>query len=77
LTLHGNPDPPVLKRIQSSGQRLFLKAEAGFNSVFGDRLNPLYYLGAISYWMLWVVVASGLYVYVFYRTGVDTTYASV
>jgi len=77
LTLHENPALPVLKRIQSSGQRLFLKAEAGFNSVFGDRLNPLYYLGAISYWMLWVVVASGLYVYVFYRTGVHTSYASV
>jgi CDP-4-dehydro-6-deoxyglucose reductase len=77
LTLHENPAPPVLKRIQSSGQWLFLKAEGAFNAAFGDRLNPLYYLGAISYWMLWVVVASGLYVYVFYRTGVDTTYASV
>jgi quinol-cytochrome oxidoreductase complex cytochrome b subunit len=27
--------------------------------------------------MFWVVVVSGLYVYVFYDTGVDTTYASV
>jgi len=77
LTLHENPAPPVLKRIQSSGQWLFLKAEGAFNAAFGDRLNPLYYLGAISCWMLWVVVASGLYVYVFYRTGVDATYASV
>src|SRR5207344_3213708 len=76
LTLHENPAPPVLKRIQSSGQWLFLKAEGAFNAAFGDRLNPLYYLGAISCWMLWVVVASGLYAYVFYRTGVETTYAS-
>ena len=67
----------MLKRIQSAGQWLFIKVEAGFNAAFGDRLNPLYYLGAISYWMLWLVVASGLYVYAFYRTGVDTTYASV
>jgi CDP-4-dehydro-6-deoxyglucose reductase, E3 len=67
----------LLKRIHSSGQAVFLKAEAGFNAVFGDRLNPLYHLGSISYWMLWVSVASGLYVYVFYRTSVDTTYASV
>ncbi|MGB7543479.1 MAG: cytochrome b N-terminal domain-containing protein [Burkholderiales bacterium] len=67
----------MLKRVQSAGQWLFLKVEAAFNAAFGDRLNPLYYLGAISYWMLWLVVASGLYVYAFYRTGVDTTYASV
>jgi len=77
LTPHEDPDPSVLRRVQSAGQWLFLRAEAAFNAAFGDRLNPLYYLGAISYWMLWLVVASGLYVYAFYRTGVDATYASV
>ncbi|MBP8296035.1 MAG: cytochrome b N-terminal domain-containing protein [Burkholderiales bacterium] len=67
----------MLKHIQALGQALFLRVEAGFNILFGDRLNPLYCLGAISYWMFWIVVASGLYVYAFYETGVDTTYASV
>jgi NAD(P)H-flavin reductase len=45
--------------------------------VFGDRLNPLYYLGAITYWLLWVVVATGLYLYIFFRTGVEEAYSSV
>ncbi len=67
----------MLKRIHSGGQWLFLRIESVFNRLFGDKLNPFYYLGAISYWMLWVVVASGLYVYAFYQTGVDTTFASV
>jgi CDP-4-dehydro-6-deoxyglucose reductase len=67
----------MLKGIQSAGQAAFLAVERGFNALFGDRLNPLYYLGALSYWMFWLVIASGLYVYAFYRTGVDTTYASV
>ncbi|HSQ04311.1 MAG TPA: cytochrome b N-terminal domain-containing protein, partial [Burkholderiales bacterium] len=67
----------MLTRIRSRGQWLFLQLDAAANSLFGERLNPLYYLGAISYWMLWVSVASGLYAYIFYRTGVDTTYASV
>lgn len=67
----------MLKHIQALGQALFLRVEAGFNILFGDRLNPLYCLGAISYWMFWIVVASGLYVYAFYETGVETTYASV
>ena len=67
----------MLKRIQSAGQAAFLGAERVFNRVFGDRLNPLYHLGAISYWMFWVVIASGFYVYAFYETSVEQTFASV
>ncbi len=67
----------MLKRIQSAGQWVFLRLEAAFNVVFGDRINPFYHLGSIGYWMFWLAVASGLYVYAFYRTGVETTYASV
>jgi NAD(P)H-flavin reductase/ferredoxin len=67
----------MLRLIHGLGQRAFLMLEAAFNRVFGDTLNPLYYLGAISYFMFWVVVASGFYVYAFYETGVATTFASV
>ena len=56
---------------------LFLRLEAVGNRIFGERLNPMYYLGATSFWMFWLVVASGLYVYAFYETGIDRTYASV
>lgn len=58
-------------------QFLFLRLEAVGNRIFGERLNPMYYLGATSFWMFWLVVASGLYVYAFYETGLDKTYASV
>jgi len=67
----------VLGKIQSVLQWFFLRMEAVGNRVFGERLNPMYYLGATSYWMFWLVVASGLYVYAFYETGVDKTYASM
>jgi len=67
----------VLRRIQLAGQWIFLRVESLFNLAFGDRLNPLYYLGAISYLMFWVVVASGLYLYAFFETGVNEAYASV
>lgn len=63
--------------VHRSGKRAFLAIERLFNQVFGETLNPFYYLGAISYFMFWVVVVSGFYVYVFYDTGVATTYASV
>lgn len=67
----------MLHTIHALGRRAFLALDRVFNRVFGDTLNPLYYLGAISYGMFWVVVASGFYIYAFYDTGVDTTYASV
>ncbi len=67
----------MLRRIQLAGQWLFLRVEALFNLAFGDRLNPLYYLGPIAYFMLWIVVASGLYLYAYFKTGVDEAYASV
>jgi len=67
----------MLNLIHAAGQRVFLFLDRVFNRVFGEALNPLYYLGAISYFMFWVVLASGFYVYAFYDTGVETTYASV
>lgn len=67
----------VLSAGQRLGQSAFLAIERWFNAAFGERLNPLYYLGAIAYFALLVVIASGLYVYAFYRTGVEITYASV
>jgi NAD(P)H-flavin reductase/ferredoxin len=67
----------LIRHLHAAGQWLFLRLDAAFNRVFGERLNPLYHLGAISYFMFWIVVVSGLYVYAFYETGIDTTYASV
>jgi CDP-4-dehydro-6-deoxyglucose reductase, E3 len=67
----------MLKLIQRAGQAAFLAAERTFNRVFGDALNPFYYLGAIAYFLLWVVVGSGLYLYIFFKTGVNEAYQSV
>jgi CDP-4-dehydro-6-deoxyglucose reductase len=67
----------MLRAIQRLGQAVFLRVEALFNLAFGDRLNPLYYLGPISYFMFWLVVASGLYLYAFFETSVSGAYASV
>ncbi len=66
-----------MKRLQSLLQWLFLRVEALFNAAFGDQLNPLYHLGAMSFFLFWVVAASGLYLYAFFETGVAQAYASV
>ena len=66
-----------MKALQSALQWAFLRAEGVFNAAFGDRLNPLYHLGAISFFLFWVVGVSGLYLYAFFETGVAEAYSSV
>jgi CDP-4-dehydro-6-deoxyglucose reductase, E3 len=67
----------MIKPLQSVLQRAFLRVEALFNSAFGDRLNPLYHLGSITFFLFWVVCGSGLYLYAFFETGVADAFASV
>ena len=71
------PAAQLMKRLQALLQWLFMRLEALFNAAFGDRLNPLYHLGAISFFLFWVVGASGLYLYAFFETGVAEAYSSV
>jgi CDP-4-dehydro-6-deoxyglucose reductase len=67
----------VFHLLQTLAQGAFLAAEKIFNGLFGERLNPFYYLGAITYFLLWIVIASGLYLYAFFETGVIDAYGSV
>lgn len=67
----------MIKPLQQSLQWMFLRLEAVFNTAFGDKLNPLYHLGAITFFLFWIVTASGLYIYIFYKTSVSETFISV
>ncbi len=67
----------MIRALQGLLRALFMRAEALFNSAFGDRLNPLYHLGAITFFLFWVIAGSGLYLYAFFETGVGAAYASV
>lgn len=58
-------------------RRLFMAAEAVFNRAFGDRMNPLYHLGPITFFLFWVVSATGLVLYAFFDTSVSGAYRSV
>jgi len=67
----------MIKALQSLLRWLFMHAEALFNRAFGDRLNPLYHLGATSFYLFWIVSASGLYLFAFFDTSVTGAYPSV
>jgi CDP-4-dehydro-6-deoxyglucose reductase len=62
---------------RSLAQGAFLGAEGLFNRIFGERINPFYYLGAIAWLHLWIVVGSGLYLYAFFETSVTGAYGSL
>ncbi|MBI5560055.1 MAG: cytochrome b N-terminal domain-containing protein [Deltaproteobacteria bacterium] len=46
-----------------------LRLEDLLNKVFTPRYNPLYHLGAIAVFFMWVLLASGLYLFIFYKIG--------
>ncbi|MCC6710562.1 MAG: cytochrome b N-terminal domain-containing protein [Gammaproteobacteria bacterium] len=62
---------------QSLLRACFMRVEALFNRAFGDQLNPFYQLGALAFFLFWVVVGSGLYLYAFFDTSVEGAYRSV
>lgn len=67
----------MIKKLQDLLQWLFLQVEGLFNAAFGDRINPFYHLGAITFFLFWIISGSGLYLYVFFETGIAEAYSSV
>ena len=63
--------------IQRALRAVFMHAEALFNRAFGDRLNPFYHLGSITFFLFWVVGGTGLVLYAFFDTSVTGAWRSV
>lgn len=64
----------ILKRTM---RFLFERVEAIFDLAFGQSLNPFYWLGALGWYFFWIVAGSGIYLYIFFDTGVTDAYASL
>ena len=64
----------ALKRLLNAG---FLRLEAQLGHVFGQRCNPLVHLGSLGWFLFWIVTASGIYVYIFFDTGVTQAWESL
>lgn len=67
----------MIAALQARLRAAFMAAEGLFNRAFGDRLNPLYHLGAICFLLFWIIAGSGLYLYAFFDTSVAGAHASV
>ena len=67
----------MVKLLQQTLRWFFMRIENVFNVAFGDKLNPFYHLGTISFWQFWLLVGTGLYLYIFAETGINDAYQSV
>ncbi len=58
-------------------RRVFDFLEAALGSFFPPAWNPMVNLGALGFFFYWIITASGIYVYIFFDTGVHNAYASI
>ena len=64
--------------MSSSGvQRLRLLIEDRAGRVFERGSNPFYVLGALAFFFLWLLIASGAYLLLIYRLNIDGAYESI
>ncbi len=53
------------------------RVQSLFDAAFTPRWNPWYQLGALGWYCYWIVGISGLYLYIFFDTGIEAAYQSV
>ncbi|TAK46925.1 MAG: hydrogenase iron-sulfur subunit [Xanthobacteraceae bacterium] len=58
-------------------RRGFELIERPFDRLFGPALNPLAQLGALGFFFFWIVAVSGIYLFIFFDTGIERAYESV
>ncbi len=56
---------------------MFAWLEAGLDRIFTPACNPLYHLGALGFLYYWVVAATGIYLFIFFDTGITEAYGSI
>ena len=50
----------MLSKLQQIVRWFFMRAENLFNLAFGEKLNPFYHLGTISFWQFWLLIGTGV-----------------
>lgn len=66
-----------MRHKHSKVQRGLLLIEGWLDSIFTPGNNPFYCLGAIAVFFLWVLVATGVYLLIYYKISVEHAYESV
>ena len=67
----------MIKRMQDGLRLAFALCERGLSSVFPPQHNPLLNLGALCFFLYWIITVTGIYLFVFYDTNVHGAHASL
>ncbi|MFT5482922.1 MAG: ferredoxin/coenzyme F420-reducing hydrogenase delta subunit [Halieaceae bacterium] len=63
--------------VKSALKTAFNVADSIFSRYFSPQWNPLYQLGSLSFLFFWLVVFTGLYLFIFFETSVTGAYLSI
>lgn len=63
--------------LRTTSRKIFSVIEVTLNKGFGAKLNPMHHLGALTIFFFWIVLVSGIWLFVFFRTSVEGAYESV
>ena len=66
-----------MELIRAPLRYLFDRSEQLLGVVFLAQWNPLLNLGALGFFFYWIITVSGIYVYIFFDTGVTQAYGSI
>jgi coenzyme F420-reducing hydrogenase delta subunit/ferredoxin len=58
-------------------KRAYLALESWFNISFGTEWNPLYHLGTLTFFLFWVILVSGIYLFVPFHGSLSGAHESV
>ena len=63
--------------IINPAKRAYLALESWFNLSFGTEWNPLYHLGTLSFFLFWIILVTGIYLFVPFHGSIAGAHASV
>jgi len=73
---HGAPET-LLELLQKAVRAAFGTVQRPLARAFGSAENPLNHLGALTIFFCWIVLISGIWLLIFFRTSVSDAFASV
>jgi quinol-cytochrome oxidoreductase complex cytochrome b subunit/coenzyme F420-reducing hydrogenase delta subunit len=63
--------------LRTLARAAFEGVDNAFNSAFTPAWNPLYHLGTLGWFFYWITIVSGIYLYIFFDTGINQAYESL
>jgi quinol-cytochrome oxidoreductase complex cytochrome b subunit/coenzyme F420-reducing hydrogenase delta subunit len=67
----------MIERVHRIGRSVFELLRRPFSRAFDSEQNPLNHLGALTVFFLWIILISGIWLLIFFRTSVSAAFDSV